>query len=109
MCRSETKGAAVTPCDKHPCKIWLKKLRLAIAQYPRKYDHLKGKCACREGMGKSPLEKLHSQAIAQTCASEGTAGAVLSGAAEPVYLRHIYQLMEDYLVEYTAEHVLRSA
>ena len=56
-------------------------------------------------MGKSPLEKLHSRATAQTCASEGTASAVLSGAAEPVYLRHMNQLMEDYLAEYAGEHV----
>ncbi len=52
-------------------------------------------------MGKSPLEKLHSRATAQTCASSG---AGLSAAAEPVYLRHMEQLMEEYLSENVGEH-----
>ncbi len=60
----------------------------------------------REGMGKSPLEKLHSRAVTQTSAAEAGAssGASLSGAAEPVYLRHMEQLMEDLLSQYGAEH-----
>ena len=57
--------------------------------------------ACREGMGKSPLEKLHSRATAQTCASSHTG---LSAAAEPVYLRHMEQLMEELLSEYVGDH-----
>ncbi|CAL5224925.1 g7694 [Coccomyxa viridis] len=60
-----------------------------------------GSIMCREGMGKSPLEKLHSRATAQTCASSG---AGLSAAAEPVYLRHMEQLMEEYLSENVGEH-----
>ena len=59
---------------------------------------------CREGLGKSPLEKLHSQAMAQTCAVEGGSGARLSVAAEPVYLRHMDRLMEELLADYVAEH-----
>lgn len=62
--------------------------------------------ARREGMGKSPLEKLHSRAVVQTSAADAGAGsgASLSGAAEPVYLRHMEQVMEDFLSEYGGEH-----
>ena len=59
---------------------------------------------CREGLGKSPLEKLHSQAMAQTCAVNSGSGAGLSAAAEPVYLRHMDLLMEELLAEYVVEH-----
>ena len=57
-------------------------------------------------MGKSPLEKLHSRAMTQTCA---TSGPGLSAAAEPVYLRHMEQLMEEYLSECVGDHAPSAA
>ena len=63
---------------------------------------------CREGFGKSPLEKLHSRAMRRTVshgpgAAKAHAGparsAPLSAAAEPVYLRHMNELIDEYLDE----------
>ncbi len=44
-------------------------------------------------MGKSPLEKLHSRATAQAAA----AGSMVS--AEPLYLRCMHRLMDEFLEE----------
>ena len=64
--------------------------------------------SCREGFGKSPLEKLHSRAMRRTVShGPGPArahatpvrSASLSAAAEAVYLRHMHELIDEYLDE----------
>ena len=58
---------------------------------------------CREGMGKSPLEKLHARAMAQT-AKAGLVGACgLLAAGEPFFMRHMHQLLDEFLEEAVLE------
>jgi hypothetical protein len=54
-------------------------------------------------MGKSPLEKLHARAMAQTAAAGLAGPSGLMAAGEPFYLRRMNQLLDEYLEEAVLE------
>lgn len=56
-------------------------------------------------MGKSPLEKLHARAMAQTSKAGLVDACGLLAAGEPSYLRRMNQLLDEFLDEAELEEV----
>ncbi|CAL8472363.1 g11906 [Coccomyxa elongata] len=84
-------GLGIRPECARVLRVLTALLKKAAARGMSPFDI--GSIMCREGMGKSPLEKLHSRATAQAAAAGPAA------SAEPLYLRCMDKLVDEYLEE----------
>ncbi|KAK9814552.1 hypothetical protein WJX72_007787 [[Myrmecia] bisecta] len=99
-------GLQLRPECERVLKVCTMLLKKAAAKGLTAFDI--GSVMCRESLTKSPLEKLHSRAVALASGQhEHSHGKPSQGGfSQAVYLEHMGQLLDEYLAEQEEEFVL---